>query len=160
MKSRAKKRPAPDSIAVVIEDKNWTSKTEARRLIRKAAAAALAAAGKHGSATILLTGDDEIADMNATFRGRKGPTNVLSFPSDDPDYLGDIAIALGVVKREALAQGKSLAAHAAHLAAHGMLHLLGYDHQKTRDAEEMEGVEVRVLAGLGIADPYLVRDAA
>src|SRR5262249_34728365 len=116
---------------------------------------ALSALGRRkGRATILLTGDDKVAALNHLFRGRKAPTNVLSFPSDEPGYFGDVAIAHGVVAREARSQGKTFAHHAAHLAAHGVLHLLGHDHVKDRDARVMEERERRLLATLGIADPY------
>lgn len=160
MKSRAKKRPRPRAIATVIEDPHWSEEPEACRLVRRAAALALQGAKARGTATLLLSGDGKVAELNAQFRGRKGPTNVLSFPSDEADYLGDIAIAYGVVKREARLQGKTFAAHAAHLAAHGVLHLLGYDHESARDAKVMEALETRLMAALGIGDPYLVKKAA
>jgi probable rRNA maturation factor len=92
--------------------------------------------------------------LNTHFRGKNKPTNVLSFPSSDPAYLGDIAIAYGVVAREAKAQKKRIKAHAAHLAVHGVLHLLGFDHEIETDAVVMEGLETRILATLGLADPY------
>jgi len=110
--------------------------------------------------TILLTGDAHVAELNARFRGQNRPTNVLSFPSDEPDYLGDVAIAYGVVAGEARVQGKSFAAHAAHLAVHGVLHLLGHDHIAKGDAVVMETLEARILKSLGIADPYDQRKAA
>ena len=160
MRPKAKKPPLGRAIAVVIEDKLWKNETAARRLVARAASAALTAANGQGKATILLTGDREVAELNAQFRGRKGPTNVLSFPSEEPGYLGDIAITFGVVKREARAQGKTFADHAAHLAAHGMLHLLGYDHMQEREAQAMERFETEIMAGLGISDPYRARKAA
>ena len=96
--------------------------------------------------------------LNASFRGKDKVTNVLSFSAaDDPSSLGDIAMAYGLVKREARAQGKNFADHAAHLAMHGTLHLLGWDHEKAKDARRMEAVETQLLAGLGIADPYRAR---
>ncbi|MFN3292192.1 MAG: rRNA maturation RNase YbeY [Gemmobacter sp.] len=118
--------------------------------------------------------DGRIASLNADFRGKPQPTNVLSWPSedrapeapgevpdlpapgdsDDPAELGDIAIAWGVCQAEAAAQGKPFAHHVTHLIAHGVLHLLGYDHMTEEDAALMEGIEVRALARLGIANPY------
>ena len=96
--------------------------------------------------------------LNASFRGKDKVTNVLSFSAaDDPSSLGDIAMAYGLVKREARAQGKNFADHAAHLAMHGTLHLLGWDHEKAKDARRMEAVETQLLAALGIADPYRAR---
>ncbi len=106
--------------------------------------------------TVLLTGDDEVAELNEQFRHKAGPTNVLSFPAppNPENHLGDIALAHGVCACEAAAQGKSLADHLRHLTVHGVLHLAGYDHQTDDEAEAMEALERRVLAGLGVADPY------
>jgi probable rRNA maturation factor len=105
---------------------------------------------------VLLTDDAAVQDLNARFRGKDAPTNVLSFPAaaNPEGHLGDIALAYGVCAREAQAQGKALVAHLQHLVAHGVLHLLGYDHMTDDEAQEMEGLERVVLAGLGIADPY------
>nr|WP_309604462.1 rRNA maturation RNase YbeY [Phenylobacterium sp.] len=106
--------------------------------------------------TILLTDDETVRDLNARFRGQDRPTNVLSFPAPaNPErFLGDVALAHGVCAREAADQGKSLAHHLQHLVAHGVLHLLGYDHIRDDEAAAMEGLERAILAGLGIADPY------
>jgi probable rRNA maturation factor len=108
------------------------------------------------SLVILLADDAAIHDLNARFRGQDKPTNVLSFPApENPEgHLGDIALAYGVCAREAAEQGKRLAHHLQHLVAHGVLHLLGYDHMNDDEAREMEGLESIVLAGLGVADPY------
>ena len=118
----------------------------------------LASEGAVGeSVTLLLTDDATIADLNRRFRQRDQPTNVLSFPApQNPErFLGDIALAYGVCAREAREQGKPLAHHLQHLVAHGVLHLLGYDHVSDAQADEMEDLERAVLAGLGIPDPYL-----
>jgi probable rRNA maturation factor len=106
------------------------------------------------SLTILLTSDEAMAALNRRFRGKRKATNVLSFPSADPAYLGDIAIGYGTVAAEARAQGKLIRVHAAHLAAHGTLHLLGYDHLKEAEAARMERLETAIMAGLGLPDPY------
>jgi len=115
------------------------------------------AEGQHLSLVILLTDDETVRDLNARFRDRDKPTNVLSFPAaaNPEGHLGDIALAYGVCAREALEQGKPLAHHLQHLVAHGVLHLLGYDHMSDDEAETMEGLERVVLAGLGAPDPYL-----
>jgi probable rRNA maturation factor len=105
---------------------------------------------------VLLTDDETVRDLNARFRSKDKPTNVLSFPAaaNAEGHLGDIALAYGVCVREAAEQGKLLAHHLQHLVAHGVLHLLGYDHMSDDEAEAMEGLERVVLAGLGAPDPY------
>jgi len=112
---------------------------------------------------IVLADDAQVADLNARYRGRQGPTNVLSFPAsggplpDDPavpDLLGDVVIAYGVSAREAGDQGIALADHLSHLVVHGMLHLMGFDHETESEAVRMEGLETDILRGLGVADPY------
>ncbi|HTQ13302.1 MAG TPA: rRNA maturation RNase YbeY [Rhizomicrobium sp.] len=107
-----------------------------------------------GSVTVLLTSDARLRALNATFRGRNKPTNVLSFAAGEPGYLGDVAIAYGVARAEAARGKKPLAHHAAHLALHGTLHLLGYDHETARQAKVMETLETKLLSRMGIADPY------
>lgn len=161
---RAKpKRLAP--IAVIVEEPEWRKAAPgiAGRL-RRAATLTLARAGKgekNMQLTILLTNDARQKKLNALFRGKNAPTNVLSFPSStDSKYLGDVAIAYGVSSGEAKTSSKRLADHAAHLAVHGVLHLLGYDHERACDAAIMEPLETRILASLGVADPYAARKAA
>nr|WP_306264397.1 rRNA maturation RNase YbeY [Pararhizobium sp. IMCC3301] len=114
-------------------------------------------------ATVLLTDDAQVQDLNARFRNQDKPTNVLSFANEDeqPDadsgalYLGDIAISYDTVLREADETGKSLQDHLTHLIVHGVLHLAGFDHEDDAEAEDMEGQEVEILLGLGIVDPYM-----
>jgi probable rRNA maturation factor len=103
---------------------------------------------------VLLTDDAEMQTLNAQWRAQDKATNVLSFPAPDGFGLGDIALGYGVVAAEAQAQGKTFKAHAGHLLVHGFLHLLGYDHIETADAEAMEARERAILADLAIADPY------
>jgi probable rRNA maturation factor len=146
-------------IDVEIEDEAWLAALpEAEALTRRAAQAVLDSEGAIGEGvTLLLTDDAAVEDLNGRFRDRPNPTNVLSFPAPpNPErHLGDIALAYGVCAREAAEQGKPLANHLQHLVAHGVLHLLGYDHMTDEEAEAMEGLERVVLAGLGIPDPYL-----
>ena len=110
--------------------------------------------------TIRLVDEEEGRELNHTWRQKDYATNVLSFPADVPDefldipLLGDLVICVAVVAREAAEQGKSARDHWAHLTVHGVLHLLGYDHLEDAEAEAMEALETRILAGLGIADPY------
>ena len=140
-------------IDIEIEDEAWSAALpNAEALALEAAEAATA----EGGLAILLTDDDTVADLNLRFRGKSGPTNVLSFPAPEnrEGHLGDIALAYGVCAREAAEQGKPLAHHLQHLVAHGVLHLLGYDHLTEAEAEEMEALERRILAGLGVPDPY------
>ncbi len=121
--------------------------------------AALGGRREAAELSIRVVGEAEGAELNRTYRHRPGPTNVLSFPCDSPgDFeiplLGDIVICAPVVARESREQGKAELAHWAHLTVHGSLHLLGYDHENTGEAEEMEALETEILATLGIADPY------
>lgn len=109
----------------------------------------------HDTLSILLTNDRQLQTLNKTFRGKDKATNVLSFPAaGDGSYLGDIAIAFEVARKEAREARKPFANHVIHLAVHGVLHLLGYDHGTEREAKVMEPLEVAVLDKLGIADPY------
>ncbi|OGT81711.1 MAG: rRNA maturation RNase YbeY [Gammaproteobacteria bacterium RIFCSPLOWO2_02_FULL_61_13] len=132
---------------------------DARR-IRRWARAALAGRRKRTEVTIRVVGAREGRVLNERWRGLPQATNVLSFPAlalaQAPGALGDIAVCAPVVAREARAQGKSPTAHWAHLVIHGVLHLLGHDHESRRDAAAMETLEIRILAGLGFPDPYSV----
>lgn len=146
---------------------------QAENLVETAARAALDALPERLSAahdaevSLVLADDAAVQALNRDYRGQDKPTNVLSFAAmeDDgpalpgePVALGDVVLALGTVLREAREQGKPAADHLRHLTVHGVLHLLGFDHETDGEAEEMEALEVRILAGLGLADPY--RDSA
>ncbi|NPD16447.1 rRNA maturation RNase YbeY [Xinfangfangia sp. D13-10-4-6] len=160
----------------VFEDERWQS-FGLEPMAERAARAVLAALGlgEAGFAISLLACDDaRIAGLNTEFRGKAKATNVLSWPSDergaeeigglpdlpepgdadDPEELGDIAIAYETCMAEAAGQGKPPQDHVMHLLIHGMLHLFGYDHIEDADAQLMEGLETRILAGMGISDPY------
>jgi probable rRNA maturation factor len=121
---------------------------------------ALEAENRGVELVIRLVDEAESAELNETYRGKTGPTNVLSFPFDMPPeveetrLLGDLVICAPVVRHEALAQGKEESAHWAHLVVHGTLHLQGYDHQADAEAMEMEALERKILARLGYTDPY------
>jgi probable rRNA maturation factor len=147
-------------IEVEIEDDAWRDAVPAAEpLAVQAAKSTLsnAAGVPDGAGVVILLADDEtVRDLNSRFRGQDKPTNVLSFPAppNAEGHLGDIALAFGVCAREAEAQGKAIGDHLQHLVAHGALHLLGYDHTDDADAEQMEGLERVILAGLGVADPY------
>jgi probable rRNA maturation factor len=142
-------------ITLHIEDPKWRTHRGLQARLKSAAEAARKAGKLKGDFTILLTSDKALRALNRAFRGKDKPTNVLSFPSGG-DYAGDIAMAHGVTAREAKAAGKRFADHATHLVVHGVLHLAGHDHVRPRDAKVMEPLEVKILARLGIADPYVM----
>ncbi len=143
---------------------------ELERVCDRAARAALAGGGApRGPAelAIVLADDALLRGLNRAWRGRDAPTNVLSFaagadtpPPGAPLLLGDVVLAFETVAAEAQAQGKTLADHLAHLVIHGVLHLLGFDHEIAAEAERMEALETRVLAGLGVDDPYRLPEAS
>jgi len=142
-------------IDIEIEDDGWSTVADLEALVTRAAEAALA--GERGRAvTVLLTDDETVRELNGRFRGKDKPTNVLSFPAiENPEgFIGDIALAYRVCAREAAEQGKTLGDHLQHLVAHGVLHLVGYDHQTDAEAEAMEALEREILSGLGVPDPY------
>jgi probable rRNA maturation factor len=139
----------------------WRGLPGARALARKTIAACVAESGfaRAGSLSLRLTNDAEVQTLNARWRGIDQPTNVLSFPAAPAEraseaMLGDIALAYETLAREAEESGASLADHYRHLVAHGFLHLIGYDHRTDEEAERMEELETRILARLGVADPY------
>lgn len=183
------------AVEVSVEGGGWEeSLPDAEALALRAAEAALAAAAPlpdggvppgPSELSVVLADDETVRDLNARYRGKDKPTNVLSFalhadgedafddPSGDgnaedaefvspgpgaPILLGDVVLAFETVEREALEQGKPFRDHVSHLVIHGVLHLLGFDHIADPDAERMERLETEILAGLGIADPYAGRD--
>ena len=157
-------------------DEEWDSSSFWLPLVRKAAEAAIAESAypalvdceRAVEVSVTLTGNEEVRALNARWRGKDKPTNVLSFPmADERDLsranlsgpellLGDIILAHGVCSAEADNKGVSIEDHAAHLVVHGTLHLLGFDHQEDGEAADMEAREVRALGRLGIANPYEV----
>lgn len=149
------------AIDVIVESALWNeaAETAVRRAICEAAAA-LGADFRNRALVVLLTDDAAIRRLNAQWRGIDKPTNVLSFPPADMPgdarikSLGDIAIAHETTAREAATDGKPFADHLAHLAVHGFLHLMGYDHDADAQAETMEQLERVILARIGVPDPY------
>ena len=130
----------------------------------RAAGAACRAGGDHRpgatdgkSLTVALADDKRVRALNARDRKKDKPTNVLSYPSGERGFLGDVVLARQTVWREAREQKKSPADHVTHLVVHGTLHLLGHDHETDAEAERMEALERRILARLGVADPYEAR---
>ena len=153
-------------VAVVVECAQWETVPGLEAAIAEAARHAFRVGdmpnGQGATATVALLSDADVRALNAQFRGKDKATNVLSFPLAPlaaivPGAirgLGDIALAYETVAGEARDSGIALLDHVRHLVVHGILHLLGYDHQTGADAERMEALETRVLAGLGVADPY------
>jgi len=142
------KAPAPDAVQV----RAWLVPV-------------LEGCGRGGELTVRIVDEPESQQLNRDYRGRDKPTNVLSFPFEVPpglpaeaaEILGDLVICAPVVAREAHEQGKPEADHWAHMVVHGALHLLGYDHEQPAEAERMEAEERRILAALGVPDPYQER---
>ena len=157
-------------------DGEWDSSSFWLRLAKRAAGAAIAESAypelcdseRAVEISVTLSGDEQVRVLNAKWRGKDKPTNVLSFPmADERDLmkanvassellLGDIILARGVCEREAAEKGVSVEQHATHLLIHGTLHLLGYDHENDAEAADMEAREIRSLARLGISNPYEV----
>jgi probable rRNA maturation factor len=159
-KSAIPKLPTQATIDIIVASEAWTKNLRgAKAVCRRAALAALGKHKKPVELSILLTTDSASRKLNALYRGKDKPTNVLSFPAGDSLMLGDIAVAYGVTAREAKTEHKTLTAHLSHLVVHGVLHLLGYDHEDEKDAVTMERRERKILADLGIADPYALLPA-
>ncbi|MDQ1191393.1 putative rRNA maturation factor [Brevundimonas vesicularis] len=143
-------------IEIEVEAETWTGALPgAEAVVERAVQAALGTV--EGDIVVLLTDDDAVRELNGRFRDKDRPTNVLSFPAPENAFphLGDIVLAYGVCATEAEAQGKTLADHLSHLVVHGVLHLLGRDHEDDAEAEEMEAEEREILAQIGVADPYI-----
>lgn len=165
--------PSGPEIGIVVECDTWLAALpDVEATCRRVAAAALGAATAgwpdeevaRMELAVVLADDARVQTLNRDYRGQDKPTNVLSFaalddeeapsPPDGPIALGDVILAYETAAAEAAREGKTLVQHLSHLVVHGVLHLLGHDHEDDGEAEEMEGLEVAVLAALGIPDPY------
>ncbi|MBO0750883.1 MAG: rRNA maturation RNase YbeY [Bradyrhizobiaceae bacterium] len=168
-------------VDVLIVSPAWQMLPEAAQVVQRSVAAAAAATAdprlSRAELCVLLCDDDTITALNGRWRGQETPTNVLSFPAlprdaagalartpsadvpSDRIPLGDIAVAAQTLAREAAESGKTAPAHLAHLVVHGLLHLVGYDHETDDEAEAMERLERDILARISVADPYAGRDA-
>jgi probable rRNA maturation factor len=152
------------NVEIVESSSLWRALPDVENLAQRVIEASLAASGirtlEGAEVSVQLADDAQIRALNARWRGLDKPTNVLSFPASavakiaSAPMLGDIVVAFETAEREAGEEGKTLADHATHLVAHGFLHLLGFDHQNASDADRMEALETRILATMGIADPY------
>ncbi|NJM29475.1 MAG: rRNA maturation RNase YbeY [Rhizobiales bacterium] len=143
------------NLSIATEGKGWDAIPDLEELATRAVTAAMPKESE-AEVSLLFAGDAQVAELNRRWRGKQGPTNVLSFPAPKGrEALGDIVLASGVVAREAGEQSKSFADHTTHLIVHGVLHLLGFDHQSDSEAQEMEAREIIILEELGITNPYL-----
>jgi probable rRNA maturation factor len=162
-------RSSPVALETVRDSDLWNAVPDAEAIVASAVDAAFAEARlvcRDGAELAVTLADDaRVMALNAEWRAKDKPTNVLTFPAVEPDetanaeMLGDVILAFETVEREAAAEGKSLSDHLSHLVVHGVLHLFGYDHLDDENAEAMETIEIRALARLGIADPYADLDA-
>jgi len=151
-----------------VQSRLWQAEPDSENTLRRAiAAAADVVSTSSAELAIVLSDDSAIRPLNRDWRGTDKPTNVLSFPAMQPHAhgappapLGDIVIAYETTAAEATAEDKPFLHHLAHLAVHGFLHLIGHDHQSDRDADAMEALERKILARLGVPDPYRARDTA
>lgn len=149
-------------IAIRVDGGAWPDEAELEAInsnVVEAVAAVVSPFPETGELSLLFTENETIAGLNAAWRGKQGPTNVLSFPAPgsvggNAPVLGDIVLGFETVAKEAADMHLTLADHITHLIVHGLLHLLGYDHEDDAEAEAMEATEIRILTGLGIANPY------
>jgi probable rRNA maturation factor len=149
-------------VEVAVEDERWAELGDPDGFVRWAvdAIADLSSLADDSEISLLFADDATVQDLNTTWRGQDKPTNVLSFPAEippghpGPRPLGDVVLAYETVAREAAAENKSLRDHAAHLVIHGVLHLLGHDHETDGEADAMEALEIEALSRLGVANPY------
>src|SRR5262245_17545645 len=165
MKTPLGRPTAPPHIDVQVQSSPWAARPLAEETVRisvLAAAATLSTVG--GEVSIVLTDDSAIRSLNRDWRGIDKPTNVLSFPAsgvatgEGMHLLGDIVIAFETLERECADESRDFLHRLAHLVVHGFLHLNGYDHESDQQAEEMEGLESRIMAGLNMPDPYRAQD--
>jgi probable rRNA maturation factor len=164
MRPAPERRTSPPHIDIQVQSPLWNAQPLAEQTIRDAiSAAAGALSTESGEVSILLTDDSEIARLNRDWRGIAKPTNVLSFPASrvgqGDKLLGDIVIAYETLERESTDESRDFLHHLAHLAVHGFLHLIGFDHETDAQAEEMEGLESRIMMRLNMPDPYVARES-
>ena len=155
------RRDSAPEIDIQVASPLWAAQPRAEETVRAAIAAAASACKATGEVSVLLTDDASIRALNRDWRKIDKPTNVLSFPAAeqaDGKLLGDIVIGYETLAREAADEQRDVLHHLAHLTVHGFLHLIGYDHQTDAQADEMEGLESRIMRSMNLPDPYLARD--
>lgn len=165
MRPTTERRASPPQIDVQMQSPLWKAQPLAEQIVREAViATATALSTADGEVSIVLTDNSTIATLNREWRGIDKPTNVLSFPasghkaSGGAHFLGDIVIAYETLVRECDDEDREFLHHLAHLTVHGFLHLIGYDHQTDTQAEEMEGLESKIMTRMNMPDPYHSRD--
>jgi probable rRNA maturation factor len=161
LKTAPKPRILAPAIDIQVASKLWQGQPQAEQTVRAAIAAAAALSTADGEVSILLTDDKAIRALNRDWRGIDKPTNVLSFPAaktGGDKMLGDIAIAYETLARECEDEDQIFLHHLAHLAVHGFLHLVGYDHQTDAQADAMEAFESKIMTRLNMPDPYFGRE--
>jgi probable rRNA maturation factor len=155
------RRAGAPEIDIQVASPLWAARPLAEQTVRDAIAAARAARDADGEVSVLLADDAAIRALNRDWRASDKPTNVLSFPAakeTSGKLLGDIALAYETLARECADEQRDFLHHLAHLTVHGFLHLIGYDHQTDKQADEMEGLESRIMCSMNMPDPYLARD--
>ena len=155
------RRAGAPEIDIQVASPLWAGEPRAEETVRAAIAAARSARNADGEVSVLLADDAAIRALNRDWRKIDKPTNVLSFPAAKAaggKFLGDIVLAYETVARECADEKRDFLHHLAHLAVHGFLHLIGYDHQTDAQADEMEGLESRIMLSMNMPDPYLARD--
>jgi len=163
MSGSPRRRASAPLVDIQVQSPLWDAEPAAEATVRDAiAAAAQALSTAAGEVSIVLTDDSAVRRLNRDWRGIDKPTNVLSFPASRAGggarMLGDIVIAYETLSRECADEDRMFLHHLAHLAVHGFLHLIGYDHQTDGEAEEMEGIESKIMISMNRPDPYLGRD--
>jgi probable rRNA maturation factor len=149
---------------ILIDDPRWSDRLDPEALVNRAVAKTLdvtkAALNPHAEVSFSFSDDERIRELNSEWRKKDAPTNVLSFPASDGGdledalLLGDVILAYETIDREALDEGKDFAHHTAHMIVHGLLHLIGFDHESDAQAAEMENLESLILTDLGVPDPW------
>jgi probable rRNA maturation factor len=155
------RRAGAPEIDIQVASPLWAAWPLAEQTVRDAIAAVRAARDADGEVSVLLADDAAIRALNRDWRATDKPTNVLSFPAakeTSGELLGDIALAYETLARECADEQRDFLHHLAHLTVHGFLHLIGYDHQTDQQADEMEGLESRIMRSMNMPDPYLARD--
>jgi probable rRNA maturation factor len=155
------RRAGAPEIDIQVASPLWAAQPLAEQTVRAAIAAARTANGADGEISVLLADDSAIRALNRDWRSIDKPTNVLSFPAAEATagkFLGDIVLAYETLARECADERRDFLHHLAHLTVHGFLHLIGYDHQTEQQADEMEGLESRIMRSMNMPDPYFARD--